>query len=235
MTAPTSFSLRTGLRLLCAVLAWSAMSLQAAQTVSVDNGSFELPSVPFGGFQSLVPGSTDLVGWTILGEDVAVVSGGFSQGGITFQAQDGNQWLDLSGVSSNSKSNGVSQSIATTAGQTYQLSFQVGSASDGLDFFPSTVDLSIDGGARSSYSNPTAPSDALNWRRFTTTFVALSGTTAITFYNGGELGNFNTSLDNVTVSAVPETPSLVLLGAGLLAMSCLGPLRSRRPAGTVGV
>ncbi len=44
--------------------------------------------------------------------------------------------------------NGVTQDVATTIGQTYLLNFYVGSATDNALIFASTVDLSINGGPR---------------------------------------------------------------------------------------
>ncbi|HME71864.1 MAG TPA: hypothetical protein VKM54_18635, partial [Myxococcota bacterium] len=75
------------------------------------------------------------------------VSGTFVQSGITFQAQDGNQWIDLAGVTSNSMTSGVTQNISTTIDQSYDVTFYVGSTTDNTLFFPATVDLSINGGA----------------------------------------------------------------------------------------
>jgi hypothetical protein len=169
------------------------------------NGSFEDPTVPAGGFSNFPEGSTDITGWTVVGVEVAVVSGTLTQGGIVFQAQDGKQWLDLTGANSNSMANGVTQDVETIIGEVHELSFYVGSATDDSLFFPSTVDLSIDGGDRVSYTNPTAPSDMLDWMLFTVEFTAKSATTNLTFFNGSAPNNNLCGLDNVSLNAVRES------------------------------
>ena len=202
-----------GVALLCAPPVWANLIL---------NGSFEaptVPAVPVGGFTNFVGGSAAIPGWIVVGVDSALASGTFTQSGIVFQAKDGVQWADLAGVTSNSMTSGLSQDVATVAGQLYQLSFNVGSATDGQFFFATTIDLSIDGGTRSSYANPTAPHDMLDWELFTVQFTATSGSTNITFFNGAAANNFNTAFDDVSLtaftSAAPEPGSLALVGLGL--------------------
>ncbi len=187
----------------------------------IQNGSFESPVVPVGSYTNFAAGSTGITGWTVVGVDSAVTSGSFTQSGITFQAQDGVQWLDLAGITANSNASGVLQSFATTIGAGYEITFYVGSAFDNLYFFPTTVDLSIDGGARTSYFNPAAPTTSLDWKLFTVNFVATGTTTTLTFYNGAAANNYNSALDNVSVNAipVPEPAPLALLIAGLVAMT----------------
>jgi hypothetical protein len=67
------------------------------------------------------------------GTAVSIVSGSFTQNGVSFPAQDGVQWLDLTGDSSNS-TEGVSQTVATTAGDQYQLSYSIGNTTGGSVF-----------------------------------------------------------------------------------------------------
>lgn len=205
----------------CAVVfALLAVASQASANL-IANGSFEAPVVPNASFTNFPGGSTAITDWTIVGVDSAVVDSDFTQSGITFQAQDGQQWVDLAGVTSNSSSSGVTQNIPTTPGQEYLISFYVGSATDNHFFFPTTVDLSINGGPRVPFLNPIAPANMLNWQQFLVPFVATSGTTNLTFYNGGTSSNFLNALDNVSVDAVPE-PSAVAL---LLTAAIFAPLR----------
>lgn len=121
------------------------------------------------------------------------------------------------------------------AGASYGLSFYVGSAEDAtsFDYFhPATIDLSINGGPRVSYTNPNAPTDMLNWKQFTAAFVATGPSTTITFLNGSASNNFLSALDNVTItelSAVPlpEPASLTLWGLGAMG-AAFGAYRRRR-------
>ena len=168
-----------------------------------------------------------------MGVDSAVVNKTFTQNGIVFESEDGNQWLDLSGVTSNSTASGVTQDVPTTIGTAYQLSFYVGSATDNTLFFPATVDLSIDGGARTSYTNPTAPANRLDWKLFTVAFTATKSMTTLTFFNGGASNNYLAALDNVSLSLAPApVPALGPLPpialAGALLLPALAAARSRR-------
>ncbi|MBS0658908.1 MAG: DUF642 domain-containing protein [Verrucomicrobia bacterium] len=201
--------------------------LATASSAQVLNGSFEDPTVATGGASVFGAGSLAITNWTVVGVDVAVLSGSFTQSGITFQAQSGSQWLDLSGVN-NSAASGVVQNIGTVIGQAYEVSFYVGSASDGGFFFPATVDLSIDGGGRVSYFNPNTTPNALNWLQFTVPFVATSTTTTLTFFNGSAANNFSTGLDSVTVTPVTAVPEPATMLAGVLALGAVARRRLRR-------
>jgi hypothetical protein len=200
----------------------------------ITNGSFEDPVVAAGGYTNYLAGSTDITGWTVVGVDSAVTSGTFMQSGITFEAEDGKQWIDLAGVTSNSDSSGVTQEVSTNVGQKYQLSFYVGATTDHNFFYPSTVDLSIDGGTRTSYTNDVTPvpTTSLDWKQFTVDFTAKGATTKITFYNGSASNNYVTALDNVSLTsddttAVPEPAGITLVSIGACAL-LLAIARSRR-------
>ena len=160
-----------------------------------------------------------------MGVESIVVDGAFTFTGITFQAQHGSQWIDLSGTASNSMTNGVTQSFSTMIGSGYEVSFYVGSATNGSNVFPSTVDLSINGGPRLSFTNPNAPTNMLDWRLFTVNFTATSSSTNLTFFNGSASTNFLSGLDNVSVIAVPEASPIVLF-VGLIAVGAMVQRRS---------
>jgi hypothetical protein len=174
------------------------------------NGSFEDPIAPTGGYITLDTGSTVVTGWTVVGTQIAVVNETYSFSGVTFNAQDGKQTLDLTGSLFGNTSSGVKQIIPTTIDQTYNLELYVGSADGGYIVTPSAVDLSIDDGPRVNFSNPATPTTSLDWKLFTTSFVATNSTTSLTFFPGN--ASEHISLDNVSLSAVPGP--LPLLGVG---------------------
>ena len=51
----------------------------------------------------------------------------------------------------------------------------------------------------------------LNWARFNVPFRAQSDFTTISFFNGSSVGNRLSGLDSVSITAVPEPSSLVLV------------------------
>ena len=83
---------------LCLLL-FALLLCPTARANLVTNGSFESPSVPAGGSTNFASGSIAIPGWTVGGAagGVSVVSGTFAQGCCTFAAEDGAQWLDLTG------------------------------------------------------------------------------------------------------------------------------------------
>jgi hypothetical protein len=195
----------------------------ASAQASVTNGSFEQPTVAVGSFTTFLGGSASIAGWTVVGDRVTVINSSYTESGVTFNAQEGRQWIDLTGPSSNMASNGVTQDVATTIGQLYRLTFYVGSATNNSTFTASTVDLSIAGGARLSFTNPVAPSNALNWQMFSQDFVATTALTNVTFFNGSASNNNLSGLDNVSIELVPA-PGV----AGLLGLAGLRAARRRR-------
>jgi hypothetical protein len=187
------------------------------------NGSFETPTVPVGSFTDFAPGSGALTDWTVFTGGVSIVNGSFGQNGVSFPAQDGVQWLDLTGNGSNS-TEGVSQTVATTAGHQYRLSFYVGNTTGGGIFgSTSTVAVLLNGSVALTATNTATSPTTQNWFQFTHTFTASGATTTLGFRNGDPATDNNNGLDNVVlidvgVAAIPEpeTYAMLLAGLGLL-------------------
>lgn len=191
----------------------------------IDNGSFETPVVTPGFFENFDSGSTGITGWTVVGPQVSVVSGTFSQNGIAFPAEDGVQWLDLTGDGSNSVE-GVEQTVATTSGTKYDLSFWVGNVNNPGGIFGTTSTVNVHLGGISgtlidTATNSSTTAGTLVWEKFTTSFTASGSTTTLDFINGDPSGDNSNGLDNVSLTAagattVPEPATLPLVGVGLV-------------------
>jgi hypothetical protein len=204
-----------------AIAASVVLATTCAQANLITNGSFETPVVPVGSFSLFSVGAATLTGWSVVGssgQNVGIVNGTFVQNGVSFNAQDGSQWLDLTGFNSNS-TEGVSQTIATTAGDQYQLSYYVGNTTGGGIFgTTSTVNVSVNGVGTFSDTNSTADLTGLNWELFTHTFIATTASTVLAFRNGDPLTDNSNGLDNIVLTdlgPVPEPATFVLLLVGL--------------------
>ena len=198
----------------------------------ITNGSFEAPIVPVGFFTNFLSGSTLIPGWTVTGPEVSIVNTTYAPGGgFTFPAEQGSQWLDLTGDASNTFE-GVVQTVSTTPGTNYDLSFWVGNISGSIWGTTSTVEVQINGTSVGSETNST-PGTTLTWEQFTTPFMATGATTTIAFDNLDPSTDNSNGLDNVDLevatspSPTPEPSALVLFGTGLLG---LGGFARRRIA-----
>lgn len=195
----------------------------AAHADLISNGSFESPVVTAGSFQLFSTGGT-FSGWSVVGAtgNVAIVSGSFTQNGFSFPAEDGAQWLDLTGISNTAT--GIQQTIATTSGQQYDLSFWVGNVSNpgGIFGTTSTVDLELNGTKVLTVTNSNANGQTQAWQQFTFSFMATSSSTTLAFLNADPSNDTSNGIDNIVLT--PEPGSLTLLGIGLLG---LGAVRRR--------
>jgi len=224
--------MRTYLRIL-SVAACLGIACGLLQANLITNNSFETPTVPVGGFTNFPGGSTAITGWTAVGPQASIVSNTYTAARIVFNAEDGVQWQDLTGDSSNAVE-GVEQTVATTPGTNYVLSFWVGNVFNPGGAFgtTSTVNVRLGGIAGTllgSFTNNNQPSGTQDWKQFTTSFTAAGTSTIIDFLNGDPGNDNSNGLDNVDLevgpAAVPEPGTMALLMAGILGF---GLLRQRR-------
>lgn len=166
------------------------------------DASFETPVVPAGGFGVFTDGQT-FSKWTVVGtsDDIAIVSGTFAQGGFTFPAGCGKQWVDLTGVGTTGA--GVAQTIPTVKGSRHALRFSVGNVVDphGIFGVTSTVIVLVNGVQKFSATNSKGQGKNVQvWQQFMTTIVAPSASTTITFVNGDPAGDDSNGLDCVKLT-----------------------------------
>jgi hypothetical protein len=184
-------------------------------------------------------------------EDLAYIPVGDSVPGWSFShsvdlygpvhaPQSGSQFLDLVGGGPLSATFSIQQTFATTAGQSYQLSFFYGN-NEQLAAALASFTASLTGGAVTIWTQDfTHTGDtyyAHDWTSFSLTFVANSSSTTLKFLDTSHFPtNYDpsytvggTTLDNISVVAV--VPEAGGIGAGLAALAvCLIPIAARRRA-----
>lgn len=191
----------------------SAAHPERAHANLIVNGSFESPVLSPGAATTFTPGQTlPLVGgpWKVVGApgtSIYLLQDTYSEpfnGVPRFNAQDGLNSVDLSGPSNVGPSAGVEQIVPVTGGQEYVLFFDVGrvtpsSGPGGVYPGAATVDVSIDGGARVSFTNSDVTLGVINWKQFSYTFTPAGNSTTIDFFNGTPSGTNEAGLDHVVL------------------------------------
>lgn len=164
------------------------------------NCGFETPVAVAGNFVLKALGET-LDGWTVVGAsgNVATLSTSFVSEGFSWPAQEQNQTLDLTGVTNTAT--GVSQTVTTTLGSEYQLSFWLGNVVHGGTYgTTSTVVVQVDGQEILRVTNADgAATTSLAWKQYALTFTAASTSTTIVFLNGDGAADHSNALDNVVL------------------------------------
>lgn len=186
-----------------------------------------------GGWQLIGKGGIDAEGNPIPGAPATTMVLGFGYTEpnnttgqtLNFHPQDGLQSADLTGEGNQGTTNGIKQAVTTTAGLNYVLTFWVGhqySVAEGYQEGPSSIALYIDGLLIGPYNNAANTLEDIHWMPFSYSFQAASDQTVVAFLNNTDYGNNFAGLDNVTLTeanvtltAVPEPSSLVLLTAGM--------------------
>jgi Protein of unknown function (DUF642)/PEP-CTERM motif len=180
----------------------------------VTNGSFE-DNILANGTWSIFT-TTQVPGW-VADDQIEI------RNNVVGTAESGNNYVELDADHNSS----MHQSIATTAGDTYTLSFYfsnrtgTANATDGLSFNIGTGEIFLPPLAENNTGDNV-------WTLYTGEFVATSANTVLTFSADNLSDSFGTSIDNVSVTAaVPEPETYALMLAGL---ACLGFVARRRKA-----
>jgi hypothetical protein len=189
------------------------------------NGSFESgtfvpdPLYPGDDTMNLTVGATDMTGWTTGIADLAWI-GPSNPFGLS--ASDGGYFLDLSGFHDNAPYGGVQQTVSTTIGAQYRISFDIGT--DQL-YDSAAVSVMVTGGVGPTTftSTPLTPN---RWETFTFDFTATSLSTTIELDGQAPTNEKYIGLDNVGLQAIPEPGTLTLVaGPGLLVFAAWRRLR----------
>jgi hypothetical protein len=206
-------------------LALSGSLANAAELIT--DGGFESPVVGPGGlnsgYQSFVAGQTFGGAWTVIGSafgNVAIVPHDETgPNGVMYTSALGNQSLDLTGSTDNGAQVGVEQSITTTPGQQYSLSFYLGNLNNaGFSYNgAASVIIKLNGSLFQTVNNNGPSTLSMNWVQESFTFTATSATTVLDFINNTAAGVAVNGLDQVSVTPVPEPAVASLLLLGLLA------------------
>ena len=212
----------------CGVLCAVTVGMVACPTAALCdpilvNGSFEIGPPPFGNQDiDILPGSADILGWTITGAGVDLLED-------PWDVSDGLRAIDLDGRSPG----GIAQTIATSVGGLYSVAFDVSGNPGGplLKAFRVTVgDFAQD----YEFDSSGQALDALIWQTIAFSFVAWGETSTLQFASLSVEGNaYGALIDNVAVSAVstptpvPEPATAVMFGSGF-ALAVLSSFRRRR-------
>jgi choice-of-anchor C domain-containing protein len=158
----------------------------------VTNGSFEDGTYPGGPFVQVNAGITGPTGWTVSAGSIDWVAG-------LWQAQAGSKSLDLNGVAPGT----ISQTLATTIGKTYVVSFYLSGNPQGGPA-AKTLTVSATGSAPASYTFDTSVAQNtvtdMKWSAKSYSFVATNTSTVLAFASTTSASAYGPALDNVVVT-----------------------------------
>jgi hypothetical protein len=165
----------------------------------INNGSFERPVVPVGGFLVFSGGMSFSGHWKVGGGSIDIVSTTFSQNGFTFPAKCGVQWLNLAGNGQTYTEIDRRIETAPPGGQ-YTLTFAVGNVVNPGGPFgtTSTVLVLVNGALKFTATNSNGSGQTKQvWKSFSVPITAQYATTEISFWNNDPSGDTDNGLDCV--------------------------------------
>jgi hypothetical protein len=228
--------MKTRLLAVTASLALFAAMSPASANVIV-NGSFESPSIGSEFYQNYGTETNptnyvgpSFLGWTVKPDtNVDIVNpSGIGAWGVS--AYSGNQILDLVGYGS---TGGIQQIFSTVSGKTYLFSFAYGNNPGSTADTGAAADFHIYGASpllAGSVSHDTSEIGNLNWSIYTGTFVADSSLTGLRFNTTFGINNGGILLDAVSISAVPEASTWIMMLIGFAAVGFAAYRRTKKAA-----
>ena len=200
------------------------VNIASAAPITVTNNSFESGAFVNNGQGTMVLalGSTTITGWTVINDQLAWI---ISPNPYGLAAQDGNAFLDLTAYPAGAPFGGVSQTLATTIGNQYEVSYYLGTYTQVWGGPPVSIQASA--GSTTQTCTVSTTSNQSTWTLCTMNFLASGTSTALNFigtagfqYIGldnvsvNDLGASTTTTTTTTGQPVPEPSVLSLLGLG---------------------
>ncbi len=216
--------------LLSAAVSLTAMRPYESHASLITNGSFELGNYDNSDSDGrpdimlLFSGQTALPGWTVNG-NAGVHWMDIREGSSAGPVSDGFRSMDLQGMAPDQYGfSSLSTEFDTTIGHWYRLTFD---AYSGLQTPDNIANVSVGTVRNHSFSGGTGLSVPASFETLSLFFQATEARSKLTFEVVASNG-YGPVIDNVSVHAVPEPSSFVLMGTGASLLACFSVRRRNR-------